>query len=291
MADDAINVHGTYLRVIRRMNDTTLIARYMHPQTWGFKWGDRGDEVQFVEPEKMEVVDGSRNTIKSVATYDKPTVDGASEFEIVFALPLPKAVAAEGKTGIENLTRTPEVVFADNVIRNNRARGALFSTPKRVVCESNLFDHTHGTAILLCGDCNGWFETGGCTEVLIRNNRFVNALTATYQFTNAIISIFPEIPNLKEQKKYFHSGIVIEGNTFETFDRPILYAKSTDGLLFRNNSITYNTEFEPFHWNDHLFFFERVNGVIIGENHFGNGFDVKKDMKIELSPKGAVTVK
>lgn len=291
MADDAINVHGTYLRVIRRVNDTTLIARYMHSQSWGFKWGDAGDEVQFVEPAKMEVIDNSRNRIKSIKPYDKLGVDGASEFQFVFENLVPKAVSEGGKTGIENLTRTPEVVFADNVIRNNRARGALFSTPKKVVCESNLFDHTHGTAILLCGDCNGWFETGGCTEVLIRNNRFVNALTATYQFTNAIISIFPEIPNLKEQKKYFHSGIVIEGNTFETFDRPILYAKSTDGLLFRNNSITYNTEFEPFHWNDHLFFFERVNGVIIGENHFGNGFDVKKDMKIELSPKGVVTVK
>ena len=34
MADDAINVHGTYLRVIKRVNDNTLQARYMHPQAW-----------------------------------------------------------------------------------------------------------------------------------------------------------------------------------------------------------------------------------------------------------------
>ena len=39
MADDAINVHGTYLRVTKRLNNNILIARYMHPQTWGFKWG------------------------------------------------------------------------------------------------------------------------------------------------------------------------------------------------------------------------------------------------------------
>ena len=88
----------------------------------------------------------------------------------------------------ENITWTPEVIFSNNTIRNNRARGSLFSTPKRVVCEGNLFDHTHGTAILLCGDSNGWYETGACRDVTIRNNRFVNALTANYQFTNAVIS-------------------------------------------------------------------------------------------------------
>lgn len=91
-------------------------------------------------------------------------------------------------------------LFADNVIRNNRARGTLFSTPLKTVVERNLFDHTSGTAILLCGDCNGWFETGACRNVLIRNNRFINALTNMFQFTEAVISIYPEIPDLEHQK-------------------------------------------------------------------------------------------
>lgn len=118
------------------------------------------------------------------------------------------------------------MLFAHNTIRNNRARGALFSTPKKTVIENNLFDHTSGTAILLCGDCNGWYETGACRDVLIKNNTFINSLTSLFQFTNAIISIYPEIPNLKEQVKYFHGGtdvpgIVVENNRFETFDAPI----------------------------------------------------------------------
>ena len=46
--------------------------------------------------------------------------------------------------GIENLSWCPEVYFADNVIRNNRARGTLFSTPLKTVVERNLFDHTSG---------------------------------------------------------------------------------------------------------------------------------------------------
>ena len=59
---------------------------------------------------------------------------------------------------------------------------------------------------MLCGDCNGWFETGACRNVLIRNKRFINALTNMFQFTEAVISIYPEIPDLEHQKKYFHGG-------------------------------------------------------------------------------------
>ncbi|NLA61773.1 MAG: alpha-1,3-galactosidase B, partial [Bacteroidales bacterium] len=291
MADDAINVHGTYLRVTKRLDDNTLLARYMHPQAWGFKWGEEGDGVQFVESERMELVSNHINTIKSIKAHDKPTEFGAKEFEIAFTNALPAEISEEGKYGIENLTWTPEVVFSDNIIRNNRARGSLFSTPRSVVCEINLFDHTHGTAILLCGDCNGWFETGPCKDVLIKNNTFINALTSNYQFTNAVISIYPEIPNLEEQKKFFHSGIVIEDNTFEMFDRPILYAKSTDGLIFRNNTVKYNNDFEPFHWNSHLFFFEKVANVTIEDNDFERGLIPSEDIRTELSEPNAVTVK
>ena len=288
MADDAINIHGAYLRIVKRLNNNTLRAAYMHPQAWGFKWGEPGDTVQFVESEKMEIVGNHINILKSIKATDKPTEFGAKEFEIVFDNPLPEVISENGKFGVENLSWTPKVIFSDNIIRNNRARGALFSTPRRVICENNLFDHTHGTAILLCGDCNGWFETGACKEVIIRNNKFVNALTANYQFTNAIISIYPEIPDLKNQKKYFHSGIVIENNDFETFDRPLLYAKSTNGLIFRNNTLKYNTEFEPFHWNKYMFFFEKVKNIQLLNNQFEKGIDPEKDIRTELSEPNSV---
>lgn len=291
MADDAINVHGTYLRVIKRVDDNTLHARYMHSQAWGFKWGEIGDEVQFVESSKMELVGNHLNTIAEIKAIDKPTEFGAKEFEIKFTDAVPAEISEDGKFGIENLTWTPEVIFSNNIIRNNRARGALFSTPKRVVCEDNTFDHTHGTAILLCGDCNGWYETGACTDVVIRNNKFINSLTAYYQFTNATISIYPEIPNLEGQEKFFHSGIVIEGNTFEGFDSPILYVKSTDGLVFRNNTIISNNEFEPFHWNKHAFLLEKVDNILIENNNFDKGFDADNDIMLKLSSEDAVTVK
>lgn len=268
MMDDAINVHGTYLKVVKRVDDRTLVGRYMHGQSWGSEWGCPGDEVQFIRSNTMELV-GKQNKIISIRPYDKEQTEGAREFLITFQEPVDQVINEQSGFGIENLTWTPEVLFSGNVIRNNRARGSLFSTPRKTIVENNLFDHTSGAAILLCGDCNGWFETGACRHVIIRKNRFVNALTNLFQFTNAVISIYPEIPDLKGQQQYFHGGpeggIVIEDNEFETFDAPILYAKSVDGLVFRNNTIKLNTEYKPFHPNRNRFWLERVTNVTIAE--------------------------
>ena len=279
MMDDAINVHGTYLRVVERIDDNTLVGRYMHGQAYGFYWGGAGDSVQFVRSDIMEITEGNR--VVEIAPFDKEQLAGCKEFKIKFEKPLPADIA-NGKYGIENLEWTPEVYFAGNTIRNNRARGALFSTPKKTLVENNTFDHTSGTAILLCGDCNGWFETGACRDVVIRNNRFINALTSMFQFTNGIISIYPEIPDLASQTKYFHGGngkgVVIENNIFETFDAPIVYAKSLDGLVFRGNKVVQNDDFAPFHWNRYRFLFDKVTNVTIENNEFSNGFDEQKDV-------------
>ena len=280
MMDDAINVHGTYLKVQERIDDKTLVGEYMHSQSYGFEWGRPGDAVQFIDAKTMEIL-GDPNKVTAIQAVDKPDYHGAKKFRITFEKPVDPAISEVGTYGIENLEWTPEVHFADNIIRNNRARGSLFSTPKRTIIETNVFDHTSGTAILLCGDCNGWFETGACHEVIIRNNRFINSLTNMFQFTNAIISIYPEIPDLKDQKKYFHSGIVIENNKFDTFDAPILYAKSVDGLVFRKNVIKQNHDYPAFHWNNHRFLFQRVINAEIKDNEFDGGFDVTKDIRTE----------
>ena len=293
MMDDAINVHGTYLKVVERIDDHTVKSRYMHGQAWGFDWGYVGDEVQFVRSNTMELVGEEETFVTTVSEISELNAQGsqfkglhgAKEFIIRFADALPAEISEAAGYGIENLTWTPEVYFANNTIRNNRARGTLFSTPKRTVVEDNLFDHTSGTAILLCGDCNGWYETGACRDVLIRRNRFVNSLTCMFQFTNAVISIYPEIPNLDGQKAYFHGGkknaIRIVNNEFETFDHPLLYAKSIDGLLWKGNTIHHNEDYAPYHWNNSSVLLERATNVNI-DNTFRDRGNELRQVKVML---------
>lgn len=262
MMDDAINVHGIYLKVKERLDDNSLICSYEHNQAWGFAWGDKGDSVSFVKSKTMEML-SHINIIKEIKPYDKETIKGTKAFLVTFEEKLPDEIEMDSSIGVENLSWTPQIIFSHNVVRNNRARGALFSSPLRTVCEDNIFDHTSGTAILLCGDCNGWYESGAVRDLLIKNNTFINALTNMFQFTNAVISIYPEIPDLENQKLYFHGGkenaIVIEKNHFITFDKPLLYAKSVDGLIFRKNKVTRNNDYKAFHWNQEELLFEKVN--------------------------------
>ena len=261
MMDDAINIHGVYLKVRERVDDYTLRCRFEHGQAWGFAWGNPGDSVCFVRSQTMDELP-FRTVIRQIAPVGQNEIKGTREYLISFVDALPDSLQAEPAHGIENLTWTPEVYFGDNVVRNNRARGALFSSPRRTTCEDNLFDHTSGTAILLCGDCNGWYESGSVRNLIIRGNRFVNSLTNMFQFTNAVISIYPEIPQLQSQTTYFHGGhpaaIVIENNQFVTFDAPLLYAKSVDGIIFRNNTVERNNDYRPFHWNRQPVLLERV---------------------------------
>lgn len=230
MADDAINVHGTYLRV-DSINGNELIGTFAHGQSFGFRWYEVGDSLRLI----------SRETLLPIATYlpTKVEVLSTTQVKMTFAEPLPQTSKA---LAIENLTAHPEVLFSKSTVRNNRARGALFSTPKRVECTDNTFDHTHGSAILLTGDANGWYESGPCEEVVITGNHFINALTSLYQFTDGIISISPQMPQMVEGE-YFHGRVVVENNVFDNFPTPIFYAKSLRELVFKNNTININNDY------------------------------------------------
>ncbi len=248
MMDDAINIHGIYLRVTERLDDHTLRCTFGHDQAWGFSWGDPGDTVSFVRADAMQTFP-HLNTIRSIRPDGQADVKGCRGFIITLDKVLPAEITGGNAYGIEDLTWTPEVTFARNIVRNNRARGALFSSPRCTVCRDNLFDHTSGAAILLCGDCNGWFESGAVRDLVIKGNTFRNALTSLYQFTEAVISICPEIPRPERTVTPFHGGpgrsIVIEGNSFDTFDNPLLYVSSTRGLIFRRNALRRNHDFPP----------------------------------------------
>lgn len=45
MMDDAINIHGTYLKMTKLIDNETILASYMHDMSYGFDWGYKGDTV------------------------------------------------------------------------------------------------------------------------------------------------------------------------------------------------------------------------------------------------------
>lgn len=266
MMDDAINVHGIYLKLTKRVDDYTVEGRYMHAQAYGMPWGRAGDAVRFVASATLDQL-GRANELRSISAVDAPTVHGARVLRLRFAHRLPQAVSESTEIGIENLSKTPSVTFAGNTIRHNRARGILLNTPKPIRVEHNLFDHISGSAILASSDCNQWFESGQTRDLIIRGNVFVEVLTSVFQFTEAAIVFYPVVPQLDRQHKPFYgdggSGITIEDNLFATFDAPLLFAQSVDGLLWRRNRVIQTQGYPTFHWNREPFVTRGSRGVEI----------------------------
>lgn len=267
MMDDAINVHGFYLKMLRRLDEHTVEAAYMHEQGYGFAWGRVGDSVRLVNSLTFDSYKGTKH-IRGIQPVDKPSVKGAKIFRISFKEALEPELQPEASIVLENLSKIPSVRFCENHIRNNRARGALFNTSGSVKVRRNHFDHIAGAAIVASTDANQWFESGQTRFLDITNNVFEDVLTSLYQFTEAVITLHPVIPKLAEQKAPFYGGeregsIQIQYNVFKTFDIPLLYAKSVQGLTWEDNEVERTTSYPPYHWNKEVFRLEGCRNIKI----------------------------
>ena len=280
LMDDPINVHGTSVRILEIKDRDTLVCKFMEGMSTGMTWGKPGEKVAFIENKSMETVGKGE-----VSAYRKIDRDS---FEVKLAAPVPEGIEVED--ALENLTWAPDFTVRNSIFGSCRARGLLVSTPGKVVIENNDFISS-GAAILIAGDANGWFESGGVRDVLIRGNRFhPSCLTSWYQFGRGIISIFPIIPK-PVPDKLFHRNIRIVDNHFDMFDYSVLYALSVDGLEFSNNTVKHNTLYKPWVGRKAMLSFEacrnvKVEGNKIADDVLGKNIDaVKMDIKeITVAP-------
>jgi len=255
LMDDPINIHGTYVPVAERLNDSMVKCHYAHDMSSGLIWAKPEDVVGFVL--KMDMNTRATAVVKTFKQLDKDS------FVLTFEQAIPSNISAE--YSLENLSCTPNVHITNCYVGSNRARGYLISTPGKVVIENNIFE-TSGSAILIAGDANYWYESGAVKDITIRNNEFKESCnSSSYQFCHAIISIYPEIPQADSLKPY-HKNVTIEGNSFHPSDYPILYAKSVEGLRFVNNTIQRSYAYKPWHRNKNSFVFEACKQVEIAGN-------------------------
>ena len=257
LMDDPINVHGTSVLITEKINNRQLKCKFVHPQSIGFRWAENNDHIGFIENQSMSTIGFGK-----VLSFKKLS---PTEFELLFEENIPDQIKVGN--ALENLTWTPDVTIRNSYFGSNRARGILVSTPGQVLIENNVFESS-GSAILIPGDANGWYESGAVKNVTIRKNIFKEAcLSSIYQFCEGIISIDPEIPK-PQLNQLFHRNIRIEQNTFHPFDYPVLYAKSTNGLIFNNNKIERSKKYTPFHPRKYMISLENCKNIEVLNNHY-----------------------
>jgi hypothetical protein len=257
--DDFINVHGRYTKIDSIIgNNSVIVSNPWEDEVPGLP----GEEMWFVNPVLCQRFE--TRVVQSVKRI------GEKIAEITFASPLPKEV----KKGdcMENKTWTAGVEIRNcRILKQNRARGILVTTPQKVVIEDNYF-RSAGAAILIEGDMNYWFESGANRNVTIRNNVFDNCLTSgcitgnRWEWGEAVITITPSHLPQDDKTEPYHQNIRIENNTFKTFDVPLVHARSVRNFTFKNNEIIRTYSFKPYLWQKTSFLLDGCRNVVISGN-------------------------
>jgi len=215
--DDAINIHGTHLRVVERISDKQVKVRFMHRQTCGFMAFNPGDDIEFIDWESL----------KSLGSNKVKTSKMLNRRELMLTLEEPIPCGVELKDVIENVTWTPEVEVSGCTVSRIPTRGFLFTTRRKVVVENNTFLSTYMSAILLAHDAKSWYESGYVRDLTIRNNKFISC-------GEPVILIRPETTI---SDGAVHHNIKIENNEFILRNQLIVGAKSAKNLIITGNTI------------------------------------------------------
>lgn len=217
--DDAMNVHGTHLRLIRKRSGNRVVVRFMHPQTWGFPAFFAGDEVQITAADTMQ-------SLGSAVVQEARMLGDGHEMELRLDRPLPEGTRL-GQDVLENVSYTPAVSVDNCTVRHITTRGFLLTTRRPIRITNTVFDRTGMSALLMENDAEYWFESGPVKDMEVRGCTFIECATPVVNFN----------PHNSALGGAVHENGRIIGNTFilNAEDDCALYARSSRDILFRGN--------------------------------------------------------
>jgi hypothetical protein len=291
--DDFVNIHGRNAMINKIINKRAIEIEVRKNNNFAMT----GDEIWFIDAATVQ-----RGEIRIVESM-KPVYTGheLTGYRIDFTSDIPESCKL--KDFIESKTWTPSVEIRNCIIaKKHRARGILVTTPKEVVIEHNYF-RSAGTAILLEGDIDYWFEAGANNNVTIQNNIFEDCLTSgnttgnRWEWGDAVITITPSHHPQNVTSEPYHKNIHIHDNVFKVFDAPLVRARSVRGLHFSNNEVIKTDTYTPFSWQKSAFLLDGCREVVIKDNKMDDQYTTrtiliehmkKSDVKAERNQRFSI---
>ena len=213
MQDDAINCHGTHLRIIEKRGGNQVLMRFMQSQTYGFAAFAPGDEVAVISHSNLrEYTDNPRRKVTAV--------EKQSDKDWLLTLDGPVPTFGQDDV-LDNITWYPDLTVRNNHVSMDPVRGFLLTTRGKVIIEGNTFHRCSMSAILIEDDAEGWFESGPVRDMQIHGNTFLGCG----------IDINPQTRSAKPEEPV-HENIRITDNWF---DGAGVSAKSVKGLTVTGN--------------------------------------------------------
>ena len=220
--DDAINIHGIFTRIVDKSDDYILI-KYMQRQAKGIDIYKKGSTFQVLNPKTL--IPKGIYEIKDVEVinlnYTKIYVKGGT-------------ASIDIGDDVEDLTWQCDLVFENNRVTNNRARGMLIAAKGNVLIKNNYFN-TPGVAILFESDGNFWFESGGTNHIEISGNTFENCCYTNGNWGRYVIQLNPR--EEFDGENYYHKYIKISDNKFINCEKKLLLADNVEKIELSGNNV------------------------------------------------------
>lgn len=281
--DDFINVHGRNVAIAKLVDRKTIEVNL------DGRYTTAGDSLWFVDRHTAQR--GETRIVASIKPVYKN--DARTGFQIAFTEDLPAQVGVGDFT--ENKTWTAGLELRHcRILKRHRARGVLVTTPRDVIIEDNYF-RTAGTAILIEGDLDYWFESGANNNVHIRNNVFEDCLSSgnkhgdRWEWGDAVITITPSHRPQTDTTEPYHKNIRIYQNQFKVFDAPLVRAISVRGLYFTDNEIIKTVTYKPYTWQKAALMLDGCRDVRITSNKLDPNY-VTRDVQISHMKKSDIQV-
>jgi hypothetical protein len=251
MLDDSCNVHGVYAIAKGLLAPNQLAISFSHFEQLGTVFARPGDRLRLLK----------RDTLLGYAEGKVAAITRHNEDFYVLTLDKSLVGVIQTNSSVENLTARPDVVFRNNTVRNNRSRCVLMTSGGKVVIENNLFERPSGMGILVDGDNEFWYESGGVEDVTIRSNKFIGLSPVA-----AMFQIGPTQPGEKRTLPPYHHNIRILDNLIESAGPVIVDASRVGGLEFSGNTVRLPEN--PRNPSAAAFVLNACEGVVLRGNKF-----------------------
>lgn len=219
--DDALNVHGNYLIIDKIIDNKTVLAKIGHFQHLGIFEYNKGNKIEISNRDNL--LKEAVLTLKNSQIINNQYI--LLKFDEDFFFNKNK------KYCIDNLNNYPSLIFRNNLVQKNRARGLLLKTKGNVLVEDNII-HTLGAAFQICCDMNFWFESGGSNNIIIRKNTISGK--RTHSWGAGLFDIKQETNNFQKDR-YIQNNISIENNNIYINENLLIYGDSIKNLIIKNN--------------------------------------------------------
>lgn len=220
MLDDATNIHGTYMKVDKVLNNKTFQASFGHFQQEGFDFASVGEGLRFINRKDLSIIGESK--VIDVKYLNENCYEIRTDFDL----------SGYNDVAVENVSYYPTVEISGCSVQKNRARSLLISTAGDVLIENNYFASMMA-GIRICGDANYWFESGRTSNIVIKDNIFKDLGNGGWS-PQAVLQIDPVLADRSD--KYYHNQIRFENNTIYSDESQLIYALSVESLSIKNNT-------------------------------------------------------